>query len=328
MGLNRLHNINIFKAFFLLLLIFTEGVHLYAQQEGNSTLFMYNPLAVNPGAAGMQENTRYVLSHRSQWIGFKGAPRMQSLSVSTPAFSDRLGFGASFQNRRIGIIETQTLTMAWAYSLVKTDNFNCRTGLQGVVKRTGLHFNDLEEAAQFASDRSVNTSLSSKLVSNFGLGIYMTYKDAFLGFSIPSYLPNVLGVNPFSETTAAESAHYYGQGGFRFKFTEGVKMQPSMMIKWVKGVPWSMDANLSLIVKEKIQVGMSYRTGKTSLSTIGESADLTFSLQVNDKLNLGFSYDWLLGPVSKYSYGSAEVLIKYDIIKKKEVVFSNPRSFF
>jgi type IX secretion system PorP/SprF family membrane protein len=328
MGIKYLHNKNIFYILFTLSLIFTEGVNLCAQQEGNSTLFMYNPLIVNPGAAGMQENTRYMLSHRSQWIGFRGAPMMQSLSVSTPAFSDRLGFGASLQNRRIGIIESQTVTMAWAYSLVKTEKFNCRTGLQGVVKRTALHFNDLEEAAQFASDRSVNTSLSSKLVSNFGLGIYMTYKDAFLGFSIPSYLPNVLGVNPFSETTAAESAHYYGQGGFRFKFTEGVKIQPSVMVKWVQGVPWSLDANMSMIVKEKIQVGISYRTGKTSLSSLGESADLTFSLQVNDQLNIGFAYDWLLGPVSKYSYGSAEALIRYDIVKKKEVVFSNPRAFF
>jgi type IX secretion system PorP/SprF family membrane protein len=328
MGIKYLHNKIFFKLLFLLSLIFTEGLHLYAQQEGNSTLFMYNPLAVNPGAAGMQEGTRYILSHRSQWLSFKGAPSMQSLSVSTPAFSDRLGFGASLQNRRIGIIENQTLTMAWAYSLVKTEKFNCRTGLQGVVKRTALHFNDLEEAAQFASDRSVNTSVSSKLVSNFGLGIYMTYKDAFLGFSIPSYLPNVLGVNPFSETTAAESAHYYGQGGFRFKFTEGIKMQPSVMVKWVQGVPWSLDANLSMIVREKMQIGMSYRTGKTSLSSLGESADLTFSLQVNDQLNIGLAYDWLLGPVSKYSYGSAEAMIKYDIIRKKEVVFSNPRSFF
>jgi hypothetical protein len=96
----------------------------------------------------------------------------------------------------------------------------------------------------------------------------------------------------------------------------------------VQGVPWSLDANMSMIVKEKIQIGLSYRTGKTSLSSLGESADLTFSLQVNDQLNIGFGYDWLLGPVSKYSYGSAEALIRYDIVKKKEVVFSNPRAFF
>lgn len=328
MRIKRLHHIIVFKILFILSLIFTEGGNLRAQQEGNSTLFMYNPLAVNPGAAGIQENTRYLLSHRSQWIGFKGAPMMQTLSVSTPAFSDRLGFGASLYNRRIGIIESQTVTMAWAYSVIKTAKFNCRAGLQGVVKRTALRFNDLEEAAQFASDRSVNVSLASKLVSNFGLGVYMTYKDAFLGFSIPSYLPNVLGVNPFTETTAAESAHYYGQGGFRFKFTEGIKLQPSVMLKWVKGVPWSLDANMSMIVKDKIQLGISYRTGKTTLSTLGESADLTFSLQVNDKLNIGLAYDWLLAPVSKYSIGSAEALIKYDIVKKKEVVFSNPRAFF
>jgi type IX secretion system PorP/SprF family membrane protein len=328
MRIKYLHKKNISKVIFLLFAFFTEGSTLNAQQEGSLSLFMYHPLAINPGAAGIKGYPSYTLLHRSQWIGFKGAPMMQMASVSTPAFSDRLGFGFTLQNRRVGIFETQTVEMAWAYSLIKTPHFNCRTGLQGVVKRTALRFNDLEEASQFINDHSVIPTLSSRLVSNFGLGIYMTYDDAFLGFSIPSYLPNVLGINPFSATTAAESAHYYGQAGFRFKLTEGIKVQPSAMVKWVKNAPWSMDVNLSLIVKDKVNLGMSYRAGRTTLSTIGESADLTFALQINEKLNIACAYDFLLAPVSKYSYGSAEIMIRYDIKHKKEVVFSNPRSFF
>jgi type IX secretion system PorP/SprF family membrane protein len=328
MNINHLHKKYIFNLFFLFFAFCTEGSLLYAQQEGNHTLFMYNPLAVNPGAAGINGYTSYTFTHRSQWIGFKGAPTMQYASVSTPAFSERLGFGLSLENRKIGIFETQTIAMAWAYSLIKTPRFNCRAGLQGVVKRTALRFNDLEEASLFVNDRSVVPTVSSRFVSNFGMGLFMTFDDAFLGFSIPSYLPNVLGINPFSATTAAESAHFYAQGGLKFKLAEGIKMQPSAMVKWVKNAPWSIDANVSLIVKDKVNLGMSYRVGRTTLAMIGESADLTFLLQVNEKLAIGAAYDWLLAPVSKYSSGSAEVMLRYDIKQKKEVVFSNPRSFF
>ena len=80
--------------------------------------------------------------------------------------------------------------------------------------------------------------------------------------------------------------------------------------------------------REKITLGLSYRVGRTTLEAIGESADLLFFLQVNDKLGIGCAYDFLLAPVSKYSKGSGEVMIRYDMKEKKEVVFSNPRSFF
>ena len=328
MIMNFLHKINILKALIVLIAFFTEESILQAQQEGSRSLFMFHPVAVNPGAAGMRGLTSYTLEHRSQWLGFIGAPTTQTASVSTPAFSDRLGFGLTLQNRRIGIIETQTISMAWAYSLIKTENFNCRVGLQGVVRRTALRFNDLEEANLFSSDRSFVPTVSARYVSNFGIGLYMTYKEAFLGLSVPSYLPNVLGINPFSGVTAAESAHFYGQAGVSFKLTEGIKVKPSGMVKWVRFAPWSVDANVSLVVKEKITLGLSYRVGRTTLEAIGESADLLFFLQVNDKLGIGCAYDFLLAPVSKYSKGSGEVMIRYDMKEKKEVVFSNPRSFF
>ena len=312
----------------LLIASFTERPLLHAQQEGSRSLFMYHPLAVNPGAAGILGFTSYTLEHRSQWVGFKGAPTMQTASLSTPAFSDRLGFGLMLQNRRVGIFETQTVAMSWAYSVIKTQHLNCRVGLQGVVRRTALRFNDLEEAAMFASDRSVVPTVSSRYVSNFGAGLYITYKDAFLGISVPSYLPNVLGINPFSGVTAAESAHYYTQAGVSFRLTEGIKIKPSGLFKYVRNAPWSIDANVNMEVKQKITIGMSYRVGRTTFETLGESADLLLFLKVNDGLSIGAAYDFLLGPVGKYSRGSAELMVRYDVKQKKEVVFSNPRSFF
>ncbi len=327
MKVKTLHRI-IITPIFLLIAFFTEGPLLHAQQEGNRSLFMYHPLAVNPGAAGILGFTRYTLEHRSQWVGFKGAPTMQTASISTPAFSERLGFGLMLQNRRVGIFETQTVAMSWAYSVIKTEHLNCRVGLQGVVRRTALRFNDLEEAAMFSNDRSVVPTVSSRYVSNFGAGLYVTYKDAFLGISVPSYLPNVLGINPFSGVTAAESAHYYTQAGVSFRLTEGIKIKPSGMFKYVRNAPWSVDGNVNMEVKEKITIGLSYRVGRTTLETIGESADLLFFLKVNDNLSIGAAYDLLLSPVGNYSRGSAEVMVRYDVKKKKEVVFSNPRSFF
>ena len=98
------------------------------------------------------------------------------------------------------------------------------------------------------------------------------------------------------------------------------------MIKYTKNAPWNIESNLTLVVKEKVSVGVSYRVGRTNLAGIGESASMTTLLQINDRMALGGAYDWILSEIGQFSYGSFEMLLRYDL-KKKEVKFSNPRGF-
>jgi Type IX secretion system membrane protein PorP/SprF len=84
-------HLHIVKLLFLLLL-YNQGVT--AQQDGASTLYMFNMLSINPAVAGSKETATFTMLSRYQWIGFKGAPMEQNLGFHTPAFSsNRLGFG-------------------------------------------------------------------------------------------------------------------------------------------------------------------------------------------------------------------------------------------
>ena len=134
--------------------VYTEGV--VAQQEGNMTLFMYNPWAVNPAAAGYRDLPSVVLYHRSQWLGFKGAPTFQSVNVNTPAFgSQRFGIALGLANRRAGYLEAQTGTLALSYSLIKTSDFALKMGIQGSMRRLTTHFNEAEDILILHGDRSL-----------------------------------------------------------------------------------------------------------------------------------------------------------------------------
>ena len=316
------------KIFFVATLFFAANTEGFAQQEGCSTLFMYNPLLVNPAAAGARDVPTLVLHHRTQWLGFKGAPTEQSLAFSAPAFgSKRLGFGLTLDNRHIGIFENQTAAMSWSYSPVKTDKFSIRIGLQGSVRRESVRFNDDTEAALYLNDRSIPKDKTVNYRANFGMGGLVTFGESYFGVSVPFFVPTIIGINPYSETTAEQLAHYYVFGGVNLPVTSSITLRPSAMWKGVKNAPWNVEANLNIVFSERVTCGFSYRAGKTNGEVIGESADLILVLQVSDRMAIGGSYDWLLSPVKQYSSGSFEAIIRYDL-KKTDVTFSNPRTFF
>ena len=71
------------------LLICTVGV---AQQLPQFTQYMYNTISINPAYAGSREALSIVGLHRSQWVGFKGGPTTQTLSIHTPLRNEKIGF--------------------------------------------------------------------------------------------------------------------------------------------------------------------------------------------------------------------------------------------
>lgn len=321
--------INYFYIRILLILLcfnsYTEGA--IAQQESNRTLFMFNPWAVNPAAAGYRDLPTVLLHHRSQWLGFNGAPTFQSIHISTPAFkSRRFGISTGLTNNRAGYFQTQTGTLAMSYSLIKTGNMSVRMGLQGSLRRFTTRFDQADDIAVLQADRSIPPRLSTRYFENVGFGALATYRESYIGFSVPFYLPNVIGINAYSPVTALESPHFYLMGGLAFQAAQGITLKPQIMFKYVKNAPWNIETNVSATVKEKITLGVSYRAGRTNLVGIGESASMTFMLQMSDRLALGGAYDWILSQIGQFSYGSFEVLMRYDL-KSKEVKLSNPRGF-
>ena len=319
------YNIRIFYIF-IFLGVYNEGV--LAQQESTRTLFMYNPWAVNPAAAGYRDLPTLLLHHRSQWLGFNGAPTFQSINFSTPAFrSRRLGVSLGITNDRAGYFQKQTGTLAFSYSLIKTGNFAIRMGLQGSLRRLTTRFDQADDILVLQADRSIPPRRSTNYSENIGFGTFVTYRESYLGFSVPYYLDNVIGINPYSPVTGVEFPHFYLMGGVAFQAADGITLKPQFMFKYVKNAPWNIESNLSATVKERVTLGVSYRAGRTNLVGIGESASMTFMLQLSDHMALGGAYDWILSQIGQFSYGSFEVLMRYDL-KTKEVKLSNPRGLY
>jgi len=76
---------------FSIVLMFTTIVG-FAQQDAQFTQYMYNTINVNPAYAGSRGALSVFALHRTQWVGLKGAPTTNTVSVNTPLNESRLGF--------------------------------------------------------------------------------------------------------------------------------------------------------------------------------------------------------------------------------------------
>ena len=88
-----------------------------AQQDAMYTHYMFNTIAVNPAYAGSRNVLTVTGIHRSQWVGFKGAPVTQSLTMHSPLFRKDLGVGLSIINDDIGPSHFTTVNMDMSYSI-------------------------------------------------------------------------------------------------------------------------------------------------------------------------------------------------------------------
>ena len=76
---------------YLLVLIIAINFNASAQQDAMYTHYMFNTLGVNPAYAGSRDALTVTALHRSQWVGFNGAPTTHCLLYTSPSPRDQRG---------------------------------------------------------------------------------------------------------------------------------------------------------------------------------------------------------------------------------------------
>ncbi len=313
------------------LFLFFAAFQLSAQQENHYTQFMYNKLLINPGFAGAREVASLSAIYRNQWLGFTGAPKALLLSFDTPFSNKRAGFGMNLANTKKGITNQYYGTMAYSYSIIRTDNLAIKLGLQAGVRYYDINFSD-PNAFYYDNpfqDQSIQFGNNIRqLKGTVGVGAYFDYKEFYFGVSVPNLYENNLGINPNALTLSAqEYRHYYAMMGVLIPLSDKIFLKPSVIAKYVQNSPFDFDASLSLWFNNKFSIGASYRHE--------DSVDLTTFFQLSRNLAFGAAYDFTTSELAKYNNGSIEVLLRYDFgkgsgqgIGKEQDNLSNPRFFF
>ena len=88
-----------------------------SQQDVQFSQYMFNQIYYNPGVAGSGGAICINGLHRSQWVGFEGAPTTQNINANIPIRSIGGGIGVSIINDQIGFFNNISARLMYAYQL-------------------------------------------------------------------------------------------------------------------------------------------------------------------------------------------------------------------
>lgn len=294
----------------------TLVINANAQQEAMYTHYAFNMLSVNPAYAGSREAMTLTALHRSQWVGFEGAPQTESFTIHSPIAKNNMGLGLSFINDKIGPINNTGFQGCYAYKLKFNYGGKLALGINGGVNLLQADLTGLQAANQ--NDVTL-TNTRNQVMPNFGFGAYYTYTKFFAGFSIPSLIKNKL--DPTSPTGLnLEERHTYITGGVNLDVTKNIAFKPIALIKMVKGAPLQTDLTGLIIINKTVEIGGMYRSG--------DAYGLIVGYNLPNHIRVGYSFDWSMGvKTARVNSGSHELILRYDFISKARKRIVSPRYF-
>jgi len=301
----------------LILSFFMMGfvVALFGQQQTLYTHYMFNTSTFNPAYAGTRDAISATMTHRSQWVGFSGAPVTQSLIVHSPLVKG-LGAGFSLVNDKIGPLNFTSLNVDLAYRLKLTRKSRLSFGLKSAVNISSADFSSLELNDQ-VQDPTFQESIQGDVSPNFGAGIYYYNETFYVGLSTPYLLKNKKATT-LSTDVAQSQQHYYLMGGAILPINRYVKFRPSVFIKTTKGAPTQFDLTGFFVFYDKIWAGTMFRSG--------DAIGLLAGYNINDDIQIGYSFDWSYQILGRNS-GSHELMIRYEFNVKPRKRVLSPRFF-
>lgn len=309
-----------------------------AQQKPQYSQYVINNYLLNPAIAGIEDYTDIKLSARNQWVGVEGAPTTYYLSAHTrlakkniaaspgsvetrtPGFAaerekrsiyrnerykPRHGVGLILLHDKLGPFERTEATFSYAYHSPLTGNLKGAAGVsagltQMKVAGSSLSFVDPNDAA--GTDRSTWRP-------NLSGGLWLYSSTFYAGISASEVLGNAITFSGDAGEAGEARIHYFFTGAYKVAASEKLAFIPSVMVKWLRPLPVSVDYNLRALYNNRIWAGISYRQH--------DSVAFLAGLTLNHIYELGYAYDT---GVSSMGASSHEVVLGVRLYNKRRVL--------
>lgn len=304
------------KKLFAILMLSLISPASFSQQDPQYSLYMFNPMGVNPGYAGSREVLSAALVHRSQWVGFEGSPTTQAFSVNMPLKNKKMGLGLQIINDKIGPRTTQNITASYAYRL-KLGAGKLAFGLRGGILNYNINWDKITYKDQ--NDLISNTSSANFIIPTFDFGIYYNTPTFYAGVSFDhiNQTPFNLVVNDSINSTSRKAPNNTATVGKAFLLNRNLVLKTSALLRLSKS-RGNLDLNAGLLLKNKIYVGLSLRSTNAII--------ILTEINLTKKLKMGFAYDIDRSEIAVSTSGSFEFFLGYDVNLFKSKVAS-PRYF-
>lgn len=293
---------------YLVALLFLAVSGLSAQQDAQYTQFMYNKLGFNPAFAGSVESTEVGMVFRQQWLGLNDAPSSQIATFNTPLTSSGTGVAGRLSRVTIGLEQQYNVEGSYAYRIPIGRGSRLGMGVSASARYFNIEYQNANPIQGGGVDAAIPGATESKVLPNFGAGIYVDGPNYYVGISVPRLLQNDIDLGSEETIISREARHFYFMGGMKFKVNDNLSVEPQMLAKYVANAPFDADFNVTAYVGPSIFTGLSYRLGGNGA---GESASVLFGTYVSDNISMCIAYDLGLSDLNTAQSGSIEMAITY-----------------
>src|SRR5688572_31783374 len=240
------------KAVFAWLLIIHLSDRLAAQQRVQFTQYMFNGLVLNPAYAGAEEALSLTFIQRKQWAKIESSPSTQSLSGHSLFRKKQLGLGGMLINDKIGVHRNVTASASMAYHLKVGELSYLSMGLQAGIHSKKSNYGSL--AGNTVVDPKLYDASVSYTAFDMGMGLYFRSPRLHVGISAPELLPESFSLN---DTTSVRlsNVNYFIFSKYRITVNDNIDVEPSILLKYLKGIPLSYDINFNLIYRKVLTMG-------------------------------------------------------------------------
>lgn len=295
-----------------------------AQQDPQFSQNRLNHMTVNPAFAG--EEGRWMVSgiYRNQWQKMDGAPETYAFNVDTPLKirSVNGGIGLNMMSDKLGMQTNLFLMLNYSYKHrlnfgvlsvgIKAGLVNAKIEGEYYIPGGDRYTRPEDDPALGGSSAHV-----SKMMFDAGVGMFLSGRRYYAGVSLSHVTKPKMTIGQIGEFFFAP--HMYFSGGYTFELSPVFDLQPSAFIQ-TDFVSSQYTMNASAIYKKRYWGGLSYR--------YEESVIFMGGLELKDGFMIGYSYDWNVSGVGKYTGGSHEVTLSYSFglnVGKQEKLYKSVR---
>lgn len=286
------------------IILFGLGAVMYlganAQQLTFNSQYMLNQFLINPAAAGTQSKLNIATSFRQQWAGFKEAPKTQMLSANA-LLNGNMGVGGIVYNDVTGPLQKIGFNGSYSYHLKMGDKSKLALGVSLMLTQHVL------DGSSFVLDDEVDATLNTTQKSfnpDASFGVQYFGSNYYVGIAVPQLIENKYKFGDILSESNKEVRHYYFSGGYTFELNEDLKVEPSVLLKYAVATPFQFDINARMLYKDNLWLGFSYRDQESLVALLGMK---------RDQFVIGYSYDYTLSNIRKYSAGTHELYLAFEI---------------
>ena len=301
------------KLLYIFLTIFTfSSTFTFAQQDAQLSQYMFNPLYLNPAAAGLDGVVRFQLHYRNQWTDYQttfdgnGSLGTQIFTASMPLNGLHSGIGIQFVNDKTPSGSGyQNMLLSYSYQIGLSNG-----GVVSVGAKGGFHTKSFDSKfrPREAGDPIVDalTGSINQTKADFSVGVIYKATNYQIGASL-----NHVNSPSYSFGTDKSGAYIIKQvlnlnASYDYYLNDDIKVTPMAL--------WKTDFNTNVLeggaiftYLDKYWLGGSYRLKDAGIIIAG------ISMLNNNALRLGYSLDLTTVGIIAKAPLSHEIMLSYAI---------------